>query len=99
MTAQQRKARQQLNAFVLRHGHAWPSNKTRWTKGHYAWLASLHFAHDWQYGVLKDYINAVQAATDRVSQLNAQLVRVLQQWTMASVVYSLFALRRIYRLS
>ena len=29
LKAQERKARQQLNAYVLRHGHAWPSNKTR----------------------------------------------------------------------
>lgn len=99
MKGQQRKARQQLNAFVLRHGHAWPSNKTRWTKGHYAWLASLHFAHDWQYGVLQDYINAVQAATDRVTQLNAQLERVLPQWSLAPVVYSLVALRGIDKLA
>ena len=41
MKAQQLKARQQLNGFVLRHGHHWPSNKTRWTKGHYNWLESL----------------------------------------------------------
>ena len=26
MKGQERKARQQLNAYVLRHGHAWPSN-------------------------------------------------------------------------
>ncbi len=50
--AQERKARQQLNAYVLRHGHAWPSDKTRWTKTHYNWLEGLRFAHDWQQVVL-----------------------------------------------
>lgn len=99
MKAQQRKARQQLNAFVLRHGHAWPSNKTRWTKGHFTWLGSLHFAHDWQYGVLQDYIDAVQAATQRVAQMNAQLERVLPQWSLAPVVYALVALRGIDKLA
>ena len=34
LKAQERKARQQLNAYVLRHGHSWPSGKTRWTQGH-----------------------------------------------------------------
>ena len=29
MKSQQRKAQQQLNAFVLRHGHHWPAGKTR----------------------------------------------------------------------
>ena len=45
---QERKARQQLNSYVLRHGHAWPLNRTRWTRTHYNWLESLGFAHDWQ---------------------------------------------------
>ena len=30
--AQQQKLRQQLNAFVLRHGHHWPTNRKRWTQ-------------------------------------------------------------------
>lgn len=44
LKAQERKARQQLDAYVLRHGHAWPSNKSRWTRTHYNWLESLRFA-------------------------------------------------------
>ena len=43
MKQQELKARQQLNAYVLRHGHHWPSGKSRWTKGHYNWLESLKF--------------------------------------------------------
>jgi len=54
--AQERKARQQLNAYVLRHGHSWPSNRTRWTKTHYNWLESLRFPHDWQQMVLQEYM-------------------------------------------
>lgn len=95
LKAQQHKARQQLNAFVLRHGHAWPSNKTRWTKGHYNWLESLRFDHDWQQVVLQEYIDAVRDATRRVGDLSAQLERVLAQWSLAPVVYSLKALRGI----
>ena len=41
MKSQERKARQQLNAFVLRHGHHWPRGKTRWTKVHCNWLESI----------------------------------------------------------
>ena len=54
MKQQETKARQQLNGYVLRHGHAWPSNKTRWTQTHYNWLESLRFAHDWQQIVLQE---------------------------------------------
>ncbi|MGN8200236.1 IS110 family transposase [Salinisphaera sp. RV14] len=95
LKAQERKARQQLGAFVLRHGHAWPSNKTRWTKSHYHWLESLRFAHDWQQVVLQEYIDAARAATQRVADLTAQLERVLPQWSLAPVVQSLKALRGV----
>jgi len=99
MKGQERKARQQLNAYVLRHGHAWPSNKTRWTKTHYNWLESLKFAHDWQQVVLQEYIDAVKAASQRVADITAQMERVLPQWSLAPVVDSLVALRGIDKLA
>lgn len=99
LKAQERKARQQLNAYVLRHGHAWPPNKTRWTQTHYNWLESLTFAHDWQQVVLQEYIDAVKAASQRVADITAQMERVLPQWSLAPVVDSLIALRGIDKLA
>ena len=99
LKAQERKARQQLNAYVLRHGHAWPSKKTRWTQTHYHWLESLKFPHDWQYVVLQDYLDAVKAASQRVADITAQMERVLPQWSLAPVVDSLVALRGIDKLA
>ena len=95
MKGQEQKARQQLNAFVLRHGHGWPSNRSRWTQAHFNWLESLTFAHDWQQVVLQEYINAVRAASQRVADLTAQLMRALPQWSLAPVVDSLVALRGV----
>jgi transposase len=99
LKAQERKARQQLNAFVLRHGHHWPSNKSRWTQTHYHWLESLRFAHDWQQVVLQEYIDAVKAASRRVADLTDQMMRVLPQWSLAPVVDALVALRGIDKLA
>jgi transposase len=99
MKSQELKARQQLNAFVLRHSHSWPSNKTRWTKSHYNWLESLTFNHDWLQVVLQEYIDAVKAATGRVTDITEQMERVLPQWSMAPVVDSLIALRGIDKLA
>jgi len=99
LKGQERKARQQLNAYVLRHGHAWPSNKTRWTQTHYHWLESLKFPHDWQQVVLQEYIDAVRAASRRVADITAQMERVLPQWSLAPVVDSLVALRGIDKLA
>ncbi len=99
MKSQERKARQQLNAFVLRHGHHWPGDKKRWTATHYTWLESLRFAHDWQQVVLQEYIDAVKAASGRVAAMMGQLMRVLPQWRLAPVVDALTALRGIDKLS
>ncbi len=99
MKAQERKARQQLNAFVLRHGHSWPKGKTRWTQTHYNWLESLKFEHAWQQVVLQEYVDAVKAATRRVDDLTAKMMQVLPQWSLAPVVSSLVALRGIDKLA
>ncbi|WP_407069977.1 IS110 family transposase [Marinobacter sp.] len=99
MKAQERKARQQLNAFVLRHGHHWPKGRTRWTQTHFNWLESLRFEHDWQQVVLQEYIEAVRAATQRVNDLSVQMERALPQWSLAPVVEALVALRGIDKLA
>ncbi|MEX0828186.1 MAG: IS110 family transposase [Haliea sp.] len=99
MKAQERKARQQLNAFVLRHGHHWPKGRTRWTQTHFNWLESLRFEHDWQQVVLQEYIDAVRAATRRVADITTQMERALPQWSLAPVVEALVALRGIDKLA
>ncbi len=99
MKAQERKARQQLNAFLLRHGHHWPSGKTRWTPAHENWLAGLKMAHPWEQIVLQEYINAERAAGERVAQLTDHLMRALPQWSLAPVVDALIALRGIDKLT
>ena len=83
MKIRERKARQQLNAWVLRHGHAWPTGKQRWTKAYYSWLEQLRFDHDWQYVLLHEYTDAVVECTRRVDSMTEQLKRVLPQWSLA----------------
>jgi transposase len=95
MKSQERKARQQLNAFVLRHGHSWPRGKARWTKRHFNWLESIRFEQPWLQIVLQEYVDAVKAATQRVDDLTDQLMQALPGWSLAPVVDSLVALRGI----
>ena len=95
MKCQERKARQQLNAFVLRHGYIWPGNKTCWTKTHFNWLESIKFEHPWQQIVLQEYVDAVKAATKRVSDITEQMMKALSEWSLSPVVDSLVALRGI----
>lgn len=99
MKGQERKARQQLNAFVLRHGHHWPSNKKRWTQTHYNWLESLKFEQLWLQIVLQEYIDAVKAATRRVADLTDQVMQALSGWSLAPLVDALTALRGVDKLA
>lgn len=96
---QEKKARQQLNAFVLRHGHHWPRDKSRWTLAHVRWLESLTFDHEWQTDVRNEYLEAVRAASDRVKDLDQALDRALPNWSLAPVVASLVALRGVDKLA
>lgn len=94
--AQEKKARQQLNAFVLRHGHHWPRDKSRWTRAHWQWLEQLNFAHAWQQQVHEEYMGAVRCATERVKDVERRLLNeALPQWSLAPVVDALRALRGV----
>lgn len=94
--AQEKKARQQLNAFVLRHGHHWPRTKSRWTQVHWSWLGQLAFVHAWQQQVCDDYVAAVRAATERVKDIERRLItEAVPQWSLAPVLDSLRALRGV----
>ena len=99
--SQEQKARQQLNGFVLRHGHHWPSRgKTRWTQAHYRWLEGLEFPHPCQQEVLREYLEAVRMASERVVAVERRLLEeVLPQWSLAPVVASLVALRGVDRVA
>jgi len=96
---QEQKARQQLNAFVLRRGHHWPRGKSRWTQAHYNWLESLKFEQPAQQVVLQEYVEAVRAATVRVAQITEQLMAAIRQWKLGPVVDSLVALRGIDKIA
>ncbi len=97
--AQQQKLRQQLNAFVLRHGHHWPTNRKRWTQKHLEWLESLDFSYDYQAEVRDEYIAAVRLSSSRMIDLDEKLSQVLRGWSWAPLANSLMALRGFDQLS
>src|ERR671913_1464737 len=56
-----RRARQQLQGFLLRHGRVFTGRKT-WSPAHRRWLAGLSFAHPAQQIVLQEQIDAIEQA-------------------------------------
>ena len=89
-----RRARQQLLSFLLRHDRAYPT-KRHWTRGHRRWLAEQRFAHAAQQIVFEELIQAVEQAIARRERLEQQMLALLPNWSLHSLVTALQALRGV----
>ena len=92
--AMERRARQRLNAFLLRHGHVY-AGKSRWTQAHFRWLEQVTMATPTQQIVLQEYIDTVTEAQRRVASITEHMRRAWPEWSLAPVVEALMALRGI----
>lgn len=90
----QRKAKQQLSAFLLRHGHIY-TGKSNWSKAHFNWIADIKMEHPCQQITLQEYVDFVQACRKRVERLTEQIIQLTDNWRMASVVHALQSLRGV----
>src|SRR5512134_3854238 len=89
-----RRKRQLVTAFLLRHGRSFPGKST-WGGRHARWLAELTFEHPAQRVVLQEALNAVTDAVERLARLEAALVEIVPDWTMAPVVAAFQAMRGV----
>ena len=87
-----RRKRQQLLSFLLRHGRIFDGRK-HWTMAHRRWLAKQRFDHPAQQIVFQDAIDAIGDAVARLQRLEEQLVAIVPNWSMASVVAAYQAMR------
>jgi len=88
------KARQQLKALLLRHGHRY-TGRSSWTLAHERYLARVCFAQPAQGIAFAEYRSAVRDAHERVERLTAALRAQLEHWRMRPVVEALMSLRGI----
>lgn len=88
------KARQRLNAFLLRHGKVY-SGKSKWIPAHFRWLETVRFDHPVQQIVMQEYVEAVREAQRRVAGLEKQMETALPSWSLAPVVQALMAMRGV----
>ena len=88
------KARQQLKALLLRHGHRY-GGKSSWTLAHQRYLATVAFEHRAQDIAFTEYRSAVNEAHERVERLTESLRTQLESWRMRPVVEALMSLRGI----
>jgi len=87
------RARQQLLAFLLRHGRSYGPKAKNWTIRHRRWLAGQTFGEVTHQMVFQDYVEAVLTAQERRDQLEQRIAEVSSAWSLAPVVDALRALR------
>lgn len=88
------KARQQLKALQLRHGHRY-TGKTSWNAAHERYLGQISFAHPAQNIAYAEYREAVHEANARVERLVQALREQAEGWRFAPVVRALMTLKGI----
>jgi len=88
------KARQQLKALLLRHGHRY-EGKSSWTLAHERYLASVSFAHPAQHVAFAEYRQAVRDGQERVQRLTQALRDQSEHWRMKPLIAALSSLRGI----
>jgi transposase len=90
----ERKAKQRLNSFLLRHNFVYPGKKS-WTKTYLVWLGKVSLKHPAQKIALQEYIDAVHECRERVKRLSDQISLAVEGWRMAPMVKALQSLRGI----
>jgi transposase len=94
MKHSQRRMRQRLNGFLLRHGRVY-TGRSRWTQAHFRWLEQQRFDHPTQQIVFQEYVDAVQQAQARLAGLDQQLHEALESWSLAPQTRAMMALRGV----
>jgi transposase len=90
----ERKARQQLGAFLLRHGHRY-SGLSNWTLRHWRWISDIKMAHAAQQFTLQEYVDTIRSSTERVERITEQIRLLVCNWRLGPVVEALQALRGV----
>ncbi len=88
------KARQQLQALLLRSGKRYP-RKCVWTLAHRRWLCDLRLDHPAQKIALEEYLAIIDEATHRIERVETALAEQTSTWRMAPVIEALQALKGV----
>ncbi|WP_066111108.1 IS110 family transposase [Blastomonas sp. CCH6-A6] len=90
----QRVHRQQVSAFMLKHGRIYPRKKS-WSMRYLRWLQEQRFEHPAHQIALQELVDAVRISKERIDRIEAAIVEFLPSWSLAPVVRALQALRGV----
>ena len=86
--------RQQVSAFMLKHGRIFP-RKTAWGARHLRWLQEQGFDHPAHQIALQEMVEAARTSKERVERLEATIEEFVPTWSLAPIVQALQALRGV----
>ena len=89
-----RKAKQRLNAFLLRHGLTF-AGRTKWSNAFFNWLCDIAMPYPAQQVALQEYIDTVHENLKRVERLTDQIRQLVPTWRLAPLVSALQAARGV----
>lgn len=89
-----RRNRQQVSSFMLRHGRVFGRPKA-WTMRYLRWLQEQKFDHPAHQIALQEMVEAVRISRERVQRLEAAIEEFVPNWSLASIVRALQALRGV----
>jgi transposase len=88
-----RHARQRIQSYLLKTGRLY--ERKPWTGRHLTWLANLKFLHAAQQIAFQNYVNAMEQALTRRTQMEQQLNSLIASWTLSPLVIALQAMRGV----
>ena len=86
--------KQQVSAFMLKHGRHYPRKKA-WSRRYLRWLQEQQLDHPEHQIVLQEMVEAVRLAKQRVERLERTIEEFLPAWSLAPIVGALRALRGV----
>ena len=92
MKDMQRRAKQHLLAFLLRHGKRF-DGKNHWTQAHMRWLETVKFEQPAQQIVMQEYVDSVIGMGKRIDGLDQQIEHAARTARVWPVIEALMALR------
>jgi transposase len=88
------RARQQLLAFLLRHGRSYTTGKN-WTQRHRSWLTGQTFKEHAHGIVFQDYLETVWTTQQRRDALIKRISAMVSSWSLGPLVEALRGLRGV----
>lgn len=90
----ERKAKQRLNSFLLRHERKY-SGRQKWSLAHRRWLSDQSFCDPAQQIAFQEYVDSIEECERRVERLTQYIGERVGSWRMKPVVEAFQAMRGV----